>query len=102
MPAWFYMLRLKSGRLYPGATTDLARRYRQHCEGKACRTTRLDPAVSVVYAEQHVSFSDARRREGQIKGWSHAKKQALVAADKATLKALARCRASRPNRLPGD
>jgi predicted GIY-YIG superfamily endonuclease len=41
MPAWFYILRLKSGALYIGATTDLNQRYKDHCSGKACRTNLL-------------------------------------------------------------
>jgi predicted GIY-YIG superfamily endonuclease len=51
MPAWFYMLRLRSGLLYPGATTDLDRRWQEHLDGAACRTTRLDPPVELVHPE---------------------------------------------------
>ena len=49
MPAWLYILRLKSGALYIGATADLNQRYKDHCTGKACRTTSLDPPVAVIY-----------------------------------------------------
>jgi putative endonuclease len=63
MPAHFYILRLTSGNLYPGATTDLERRWREHTEGKACRTTKRDPPTELVYSEEHTSFALARRRE---------------------------------------
>jgi len=39
MPAWLYILRLKSGQLYAGSTTDLDRRIEEHYSGHACRTT---------------------------------------------------------------
>ena len=92
MPAWFYILRLKSGQLYIGSTTDLDQRYKDHCCGKACRTTKLDPPVELVYSEEYDTFSKARRREAQIKHWSRAKKEALVAGDLSKLKGLSKSR----------
>ena len=89
MPAWFYMLRLKSGKLYPGATTNLEQRWKDHVAGTACRTTKYDPPTALPYQEEHETFSDARRREAQIKRWSAKKKEALMAGDQKTLKALA-------------
>jgi putative endonuclease len=90
MPAWFYILRLQLGALYVGATTKLAQRYADHCAGHACRTTRRDPPEALVYTEELPAFSDARRREAQIKRWSRAKKEALVASDRSALRGLAR------------
>jgi predicted GIY-YIG superfamily endonuclease len=78
--------------LYPGATTDLHRRYQEHVEGKACRTTRLDPPVALAYAEEHPTFAAARRREAQVKRWSRAKKEALASDDLKKLKRLAKRR----------
>ena len=92
MPACFYILRLRSGRLYPGATTDLSRRWTEHVSGIAGRTTKLDPPGELVYSEEHATFIDARRREAQVKRWTRAKKEALVAGDRARLKALAKRR----------
>ena len=89
MSAWFYVPRLKSGGLYPGATTSLEQRWRDHQSGKACRTARLDPPTALVFREQFETFSEARRREAQIKRWSARKKEALVAGDLAELKQLA-------------
>ena len=74
-------MRLKSGALYIGATKNLENRYQKHCEGLAGRTTYLDPPVSLIYSEKHELFSDARKREAQIKRWTRAKKEALVAED---------------------
>lgn len=65
MTAWFYILRLQSGSLYIGATKNLEKRHAEHRVGSAGRTTSLDPPVSLVYSEEHESFSKARQREAQ-------------------------------------
>jgi len=92
MTAWTYILRLKSGQLYIGATTDLEKRFEDHLIGQACRTTKLDPPVKVVYSESLLTFSDARKREAQIKRWSRAKKEALLAGDIEKLQNLSKSR----------
>jgi len=94
MSAWFYILRFRSGTLYAGATTNLEQRWRDHQAGQACRTTRLDPAVALVFREQFASFPEARRREAQVKRWSAKKKEALVSGDISRLRLLARSRKS--------
>ena len=88
MSAWFYILRLKSARLYPGATTNLDQRWRDHKSGQACRTTTLDPPTALVFQERFETFSEARRREAQVKRWSAKKKEALVAGDSVALRRL--------------
>jgi predicted GIY-YIG superfamily endonuclease len=94
MSAYFYILRLQSGSLYIGATKYLEKRYGEHRAGSAGRTTSLDPPVSLVYSEEHESFSKARQREAQVKRWSRVKKEALVAGDKDKLRILSRSRKS--------
>lgn len=81
MSAWFYILRLKSGRLYCGATKDIDRRQREHFSGKASRTTRSDPPVKLVYKESFATYSEALRREAEVKRWSRTKKENLVGED---------------------
>jgi len=90
--AYLYILRLKSGQLYIGSTTDLDRRVEEHYSGHACRTTKLNPPVKLVYSESLPTFSDAGKREAQIKRWSRAKKEALVAGDMAKLPNLSKSR----------
>jgi len=90
MPAWFYILRLRSGTLYPGATKNLEERYKAYLAGRACGTTKLDPPVALVLSEEFQTFSEARKREAQIKRWTHAKREALVVGDIAKLKELAK------------
>jgi predicted GIY-YIG superfamily endonuclease len=95
MTAWFYILRLQSSSLYIGATKDLKKRYAEHSTGSASRTTSLDSPVSLVYSEEHGSFSEARKREAQVKRWSRAKKEALVAGDIDKLRALSKSHRSK-------
>ena len=88
MAAWFYLLRLRSGVLYAGATPQLANRYDAHCLGRACRTTQLDPPVALVYSEELETLAEARRREAQVKKWTRAKKEALLRGDAEALRRL--------------
>ena len=92
MAAWTYILRLKSGHLYIGSTTDLKQRYQDHLNGQACRTTKLDPPLKLVYSESFPAFSEARKREAQIKRWTRAKKEALVSGELAKLRKLSKSR----------
>jgi putative endonuclease len=92
MPSHFYILRLQSGALYIGATKDLEKRYERHLDGTGGGTTSSDPPDSLVYSEEHESFSNARKREAQVKRWTRAKKEALVAGDKEKLRALSKSR----------
>ncbi len=92
MTSWVYILRLRSGSLYIGACRDLRHRFGQHLRGEGSRQTSLDPPVAIAYAEEHTNFVTARRREAQLKRWSRAKKEALIAGDLAQLHALARRR----------
>jgi putative endonuclease len=95
MAAWLYILRLQSGLLYVGSTTDLVNRYQEHQLGKACRTTAIDPPSSLLYSEKFETNIEARRREAQVKRWSRAKKEALISGDLDKLKSLSKSREKR-------
>ena len=95
-----YILRLQSGILYVGCSTDVEARFRDHMNGRACRTTRLDPPKVLLWLEIQSDFPAARKREAQIKKWSRAKKEALISGDRARLRALSqshRCDKSHPD-----
>jgi predicted GIY-YIG superfamily endonuclease len=85
-----YILRLQSGAFYVGCSEDARRRFADHAEAKACRTTTLDPPLAVALLEVHSNFASAMRREAQIKKWSRAKKAALIASDSLRLRGLSR------------
>ena len=90
---WFYMLRLQSGRLYCGTTENLDARWQDHLTGK-CRTTRTDPPTALLYSEPYPDRKAARHREAQVKRWTRAKKEALLAGDTQRLHDLAKRRGS--------
>ena len=79
MSAWFYILRLQTGRFYCGATKDLERRAAEHFKGRGCRTTKGDPPVELVYSEEFDTYSEALKREAQVKKWTRKRKVALIA-----------------------
>ena len=88
--AFVYILELRSGALYVGCSTDYEARFRDHEAGTACRTSALDPPTAVRFIEIQPDFAAARRREAQLKKWSRAKKQALIAHDLDRLRGLSR------------
>jgi putative endonuclease len=92
MPAHLYVLRLKSGQLYIGSTTNLKQRYKDHCSGEACRTTEIDRPFGLVHSETDESFSEAPRREAQLKRWTRAKKEAAIVGDAEKLHSLSQSR----------
>jgi len=92
MSTFVYILRLQSSGLYVGQTSDLNQRYKDHCSGRASRTTKLDPPVGIIYTEECDTLVDARKREAQIKRWSKAKKEALISGDTKRLRSLAKSR----------
>ena len=57
-----YFLRLRSGTIYIGSSTDLEQRLADHDTGQPCRTTALDPPVANIRAETYSTFAEARRR----------------------------------------
>jgi putative endonuclease len=92
LPTWFYILRLKSGKLYAGSTRDREQRYKKHFTGTGCRTTILDPPIAVAYEEEFNTYREAAARERQLKRWPRTKKEALIRGDLSTLHLLVRRR----------
>ena len=92
MPAWFYVLRLRSRKLYLGSTRSKLQRYADHFSGRGCKTTRADPPIAVVYEEEFQTYKEAFRRERQVKRWTRAKKEALICGAFGELKRLSRRR----------
>ena len=88
-----YIARLQDGRFYVGLTqqgqiTLLA----EHLEGRHSSFTRGHRITRIEWHEAHPTLDSGRKRELQLKRWTHAKKQALIHGDFSRLKALARSR----------
>jgi predicted GIY-YIG superfamily endonuclease len=76
-----YILKCADGSYYTGSTTNLERRMAQHQVGffKGYTSTRLP--VELVWCEDFPTEHAAFLCERQIKGWSRAKKEALIRGD---------------------
>ena len=85
-----YLLRCSDGSYYVGHTDNLARRIAQHEQGAIAGYTHDRRPVTLVWQQDFTSREEALAAEQQIKGWSRAKKEALMAGDWDTLSALAR------------
>ena len=81
-----YILRCADGSDYVGRTDDLRTRLEEHQSGVGADYTAVRRPVKMVYAEEHSSNRGAKGRELQLKRWSRAKKEALIAQDLKLLK----------------
>lgn len=77
---WYvYMIEASDGSLYTGITTDVQRRFKEHCSpDKGARFFRGRQPVEVVYTETHPDRSSALRRESAIKNLSRNEKIGLI------------------------
>jgi putative endonuclease len=89
---WFYILRFADGSYYVGTSRwdDLETRVSQHNLGLFGGYTAKRRPVSVVYSVHFDRITDAIAYERQVKGWSRAKKEALIRGDFDMLPKLAR------------
>lgn len=66
MPKGFcYVVRMEGGKRYVGATKNIDKRTKQHCNGTGARATSEHRIVDVVYKE-YATFQDAKRAETQL------------------------------------
>ncbi len=89
MPFHAYLLRCSDGSYYAGHTDQLEVRVQQHNSGLIAGYTSSRIPVELAWSEQFMTREDAFTAERQIKGWSRAKKEALIRGDWAALQRLA-------------
>jgi putative endonuclease len=97
MGAFVYMLLCADGSYYVGSATgdDLTRRVAEHENGVFGGYTSTRRPLTLVWSEHFDRITDAIAVERQIKGWSRAKKQALMTGNWDRLKMLAGRRGGR-------
>jgi putative endonuclease len=78
---WVYILRCADGSYYTGRTTDLRRRIVEHQLGEGSDWTKHRLPVELVFEQEMWDDNEAFQAEQQIKRWSRAKKEALIAGD---------------------
>jgi putative endonuclease len=103
MGAFVYILRCSDKSLYIGCANNLERRIAQHQAGTfTTGYTALRRPVELVWSEHFERITDAIAAERQIKGWSKAKKEALIRGEWALVQQLARRRAGKPRPDPSS
>jgi putative endonuclease len=98
MGAFIYMVRCSDGSYYIGSATgeDISKRIDEHNAGVYEGYTSRRRPVELVWSEHFERITDAIAVERKLKGWSRAKKEALVAGDWRRISELSRRRAGKP------
>jgi putative endonuclease len=93
--AYFYLLQCADGSYYAGtARAGLERRVAEHNAGTFGGYTAKRRPVRLVYSQWFERITDAIAAERQVKGWSRAKKEALIRGDFDQLRELAKRKSS--------
>jgi predicted GIY-YIG superfamily endonuclease len=90
-PFYVYLLRCFDGSYYCGQTDDISIRMQQHESGDIGYTATRKP-VELVWQGEFENRVDALAFEQRVKGWSRAKKEALIAGDWDRVSELAKSR----------
>jgi putative endonuclease len=91
--AFVYILRCADGSYYTGtARSGLDQRIAEHNAGTYDGYAASRRPVALVFSQWFDRITDAIAAERQLKGWSRAKKEALIRGDLDQLRALARRR----------
>lgn len=90
MDFFVYILRSSSNQLYIGQTNNLQNRESQQVNKtkKSAKFIKEGKEFKLVYFEKYLTRLEAMRREKQVKGWTRAKKEALIKGDLKLLKKL--------------
>jgi putative endonuclease len=89
--SYVYMLRCADGSYYVGsARLGLDQRVNEHNQGVYGGYTSTRRPVTLIWAEHFLNITDAIAVERQIKGWSRAKKEALIRGDYDAIQMLAK------------
>jgi putative endonuclease len=77
-----YIVKCSDDSYYTGVTNNLENRIAEHNEGKDVRSyTFKRRPVELVWSDMTFDINQAIELEKQIKGWSRAKKEALIKED---------------------
>jgi len=88
MSFWVYILRCADGSYYLGHTDNLDARVAAHHAGEMDGYTRTRRPVRLIFSEEFPTREEALSRERQIKGWSRARKEALIKGNWSRIQAL--------------
>jgi LAO/AO transport system kinase len=100
-PFFVYVLRCADGSYYTGHTDELERRVAQHQTGEIAGYTQERRPVALVWSQETATRDEALAAEMRIKGWSRAKKEALIQGDWARIGELAKSHTGLRRAQPG-
>ena len=102
--AFVYMLKCSDDSYYVGSASgdDLSIRVAQHQSGAYPGYTWSRRPVRLAWSEHFDRITDAIAVERQIKGWSRAKKEALIESDWSAVQQFAKRRGGRPRPIPSS
>jgi putative endonuclease len=102
MGAFVYILLCADRSYYVGSATgdDLTQRIAQHNSGFFGGYTSTRRPVQLAWSQHFEQITDAIAAERQLKGWSRAKKEALIRGDWNSIQSLAKRRAGKPRNSP--
>jgi putative endonuclease len=99
--AYLYILCCADGSYYVGTTRKtLDERIAEHNSVLFSGYTATRRPVALSFSEHFESITDAIAAERRVKGWSRAKKEALMRGDWGSIAALAQRRHPHPSRRP--
>lgn len=75
---YVYILRCEKNCLYTGITSDVERRFREHCEGRGAKYTKTHKPLGVEAVWGATNKNEASRLEYRIKALSKEEKEALI------------------------
>ena len=90
MSFYVYILRCIDYSYYVGHTDDIQHRMAQHDSGEIAGYTQGRRPVRLVFAQEFPTREEALSAERRLKGWSRAKKEALIMGNWERLRHLAR------------
>jgi putative endonuclease len=94
--AYLYILRCADGSYYVGTTRkSLEERIGEHNAGLHGGYTATRRPVTLVFSQHFETITDAVAAERQVKGWSRAKKEAMIKGEWSRLPEMAKRRSSR-------
>ncbi|MEO6102388.1 MAG: GIY-YIG nuclease family protein [Pseudoxanthomonas sp.] len=95
MAFFAYLMRCADGSYYAGHTDYIDVRMAQHQTGALGGYTAKRLPVTLVWSDSFLTREEAFAAERKLKGWSRAKKEALIAGDWERIQALAQNRQNR-------
>jgi putative endonuclease len=91
---WTYILHCRGGAFYKGHTDNLDRRVGEHQFGAIAGFTADRRPVTLVWSAEFPTRYEALWMERRIKGWTRAKKMALIRGDFDAISIVARSKNS--------